>query len=184
MEKKYINQYEKKEDHVLLHIFGLKYEATIVLEKEDHEVISKVNWGVMAVGRDGNKKLIPYTVVNRVSIPLGRWLLNVHQAGMRVEHRDRNNHNFLRNNLYVTGKRGYKQQFSISHDSSVCGVFEVKQKDGKSTGYKVQYVDLDTNTKKWMCFSAKKCNGLENARKQAIQFRLSLVKNSEDHLAS
>jgi hypothetical protein len=184
MEKKYMNQYEVKENHVLLHIFGLKYEATVILEKDDYEAVSRVNWGVMSVGREGNKKLIPYTVINRTSIPLGRWLLNVHQAGMRVEHHDRNNHNFLRSNVYVTGKRDYKQQLSISQEGSVCGVFEVKQKDGKSTGYKVQYVDAETNTKKWMCFSAKKCNGLENARKQAIQFRLSLVQKSSKELAS
>jgi len=184
MEKKYMNQYEIKDDCVLLHIFGGKHEATIKIEKEDYEVISRVNWGVMAVGRDGNKKLIPYTIINRASIPLGRWLLDVHQAGMRVEHRDRNNHNFLRSNLYVTGKRDYKQQSSISQGGSVCGVFEVRQKDGKHTGFKVQYVDPETNKKRWMCFSARKLNGLENARQQANQFRMSLFQDSVNEMAS
>lgn len=183
MEKKYVNEYVTKKDHVLLYIYGLKHEATILLEKEDYDTVSKVHWGLMAVGREANKKIIPYTTIDRTSIPLGRWLLNVNESGKRVEHKDRNNHNFLRNNVYVTGKRDYKQQVSKHGDDLICGVFEIKQKSGKVTGYKVQFNNLETNKKDWSSFNAREYKGLEKAKEQAVIFKLSLISSGIKEIA-
>ncbi|PLS19377.1 hypothetical protein CVD28_02885 [Bacillus sp. M6-12] len=178
MEKKYLNKFVVMKDHVLLYIYGLKHEATIVLEKEDYENVSKVHWGLMAVGREGNKKIIPYTTIDRTSIPLGRWLLNVQETGKRVEHRDRNNHNFLRNNIYVAGKRDYKQQISKHGEDLICGIYEIKQKSGKVTGFKVQFTNSESNKKEWISFNAREFKGLDNAKEEAIRFKLSLIEDN------
>lgn len=179
MQKKYINEYVKKEDHVLLYIYGLKYEAIITLELEDYDKVSKVHWGLMAVGKEGSKKIIPFTTINRTSISLGRWLLNVHDSNKRVEHKDRNNHNFLRNNIYIAGKNDYKQQVSKHSDDTICGIYEVNH-NGNVTGYKVQIRNPETNKKKWVTFSAKAFKGLNNAKLEAIQFKMSLVNRFEE----
>jgi hypothetical protein len=183
MEKKYMNEYVVKENHVQLYIYGLKHEATILLEQKDFEVVSRVHWGLMAVGREGNKKIIPYTTINRTSIPLGRWLLNVNEAGKRVEHRDRNNHNFLRNNIYVAGKHDYKQQISKHGEDLICGVYEIKQKSGKVTGYKVQINNPDTDKKDWISFNAREFKGLERAKQEAIRFKMSLIDSNMEAIA-
>lgn len=178
MERKYVNEYAFMEDHVLLTIYGLKHEAKLRIEKSDYEAVSSLHWGLMAVGRDGNKKIVPYTTLDRTSIPLGRWLLSVNDSGKRVEHRDRNNHNFMRNNLYIAGKGDYKQQVSIHEDGLICGVYEIKQKSGKVTGYKVQYTNIETAKKEWATFNARAFKGLEQAKQEAIRFKLSLIENN------
>lgn len=183
MAEKYLNQYEVREDCVILHISGLKHEASIIIEKDDFETIAKVHWGLMAVGRNPNKKIIPYTIVNRRSIPLGRWLLDVHHSEKRVEHIDRNNHNFLRKNLYVTGKFDYRMRFSIKEEGKICGVFEIKRKDGRIDGYKVEYKDPETRQKRFKCFTAHQYNGLDKAKQQAFQFRMKLLFQKEKHIA-
>jgi hypothetical protein len=183
VEKKYVNEYVFKEDHVLLTIYGLKHEATLILEKEDYDTVSTMHWGLMAVGRVGNKKIIPYTTIDRTSIPLGRWLLNVNEAGKRVEHRDRNNHNFLRSNLYVGGKHDYKQQVSKHNVDSICGIYEIKQKSGKVTGYKVQITNPNSIKKDWITFNSRALKGLKNAKEEAIRFKLSLIDNTIQAIA-
>lgn len=183
MAEKYLNQYEVKVDCAILHISGLKHEASLILDKDDYETVSKVHWGLMAVGRDPNKKVVPYTIVNRHSVPLGRWLLNVYHSEKRVEHIDRNNHNFLRKNLYVAGKFDYRRRFSLKEQGRICGVYEIKRKDGRIDGYKVEYKDSETNQKRFMCFTARHCNGLEKARKEAYQFRMRLLFQNEMHIA-
>jgi hypothetical protein len=180
---RYENHYEEKEDFILLHIYGLKYDATILLEKEDYPHVSTVHWGLMAVGKKGNQKIIPYTVIHRVSTPLGRWLLNVTDADAKVEHKDRNNHNFLRNNIYVVSKTEYRQRFSRTDKHEVCGVCAVRQKKGNITGYKVEYKIPETNEKKWRYFSKRQYNGLENAKKEAIAFRLQLLNGDMQRVA-
>lgn len=177
MERKYVNEYVFMEDHVLLTIYGLKHEAKLKIEKSDFDAVSSLHWGLMAVGREGNKKIIPYTTIDRTSIPLGRWLLSVNNSGKRVEHRDRNNHNFMRDNLYVAGKGDYKQQVSKHEEGLICGVYEIKQKSGKVTGYKVQYTNVETAKKEWVTFNASAYQGLEEAKNQAVRFKLSLIEN-------
>lgn len=175
MDRKYVNEYVVKEDHVLMYIYGLKHEATIILEKEDYEAVSKVHWGLMAVGKEGYKKIIPYTTIERVSTPLGRWLLNIHESGKRVEHRDRNHHNFLRSNLYVAGKHDYKQKISKNGDGLICGVYEIRRNTGKVTGYRVQYTNPETKKKDWISFTARAFDGLEKAKEEAIRFKMNLI---------
>ncbi|MFC3039768.1 hypothetical protein ACFOGI_05850 [Virgibacillus xinjiangensis] len=178
MAKKYLNQYEMAPDHVLLYISGLKHEATLKIEKDDYESISSKHWGLMAVGKKGNEKIVPYTTVNRASVPLGRWLLDIHHPEKKVEHFDRDNHNFLRENLYVTEKSDYRLRHSLKDDGKICGVFEIKR-NGRVTGYKVEYKEPETAKKKFKCFTASKCNGLTEAKKEAFEFRMDVLKKKE-----
>lgn len=183
MERKYVNEYEFMGDHVQLTIYGLKHEATLKIEKDAYESVKTMHWGLMAVGREGNKKIIPYTTVDRTSIPMGRWLLGVNGTGKRVEHRDRDNHNFLADNLYIAGKCDYKQQVSKNSDDLICGVYEIKQKSGKVTGYRVQFTNPDTEKKDWATFNARAFQGLERAKLEAIKFKQNLIDNNIQAIA-
>lgn len=175
MKKAYQNQYIEMEDHVILYIYGLKHEAKILIEKSDYEAVSKMHWGLMSVGRKGYQKIVPYTTINRTSVPLGRWLLNVTEKGKRVEHIDRNNHNFLRSNLYIVNKQDYKRQVSKNAKDMICGIYEIKQKNGKVTGYKIQYTNPQTQKKEWKTFNANTFKSLEKAKKEAIRFKMNLI---------
>jgi hypothetical protein len=176
--ERYLNCYEVKEDCVLMHISGLKNEATLLIGIADYRLISSVHWGLMSVGKEGFKKLIPYTCVERASIPLGRWLLGVYEKDKRVEHKDRNNLNFLRNNLYCISKNDFKQQISLRGESRVCGIHEVKRKNGNITGYKVEYRPEDELKKRARYFSSFKYHGLNEAKEEAISFKLHMIQSS------
>jgi len=168
------NEYRIIDDSTMeLHVFGGKYEVKVIFDKEDFKTISSVHWGAMGIGRD--KKPYPYTQKNKKSILLPKWLLNVKKnSGLKVEHRDRNQLNCKRDNIYIVHNKSMRNRKALN-DGLYIGVHKVVQHNGNHTGYNVSYVD--TGKKKVKYFSNIEFEGAEAALQAAIKFRDSLMTN-------
>lgn len=170
------NEYRVIDDSTMeLHIFGGKYEVKVIFDKEDFKRISSVHWGAMALGKKTDTKPYPYTTVNRKSILLPKWLLNVDKnMGLKVEHKDRNQLNCKRDNIYIVHRKSIRNKKALN-DELYIGVHKVIQNNGNHTGYRVSYVDGDKKKSKY--FSKFEFEGAEAALQAAIKFRDSLMTN-------
>lgn len=175
MSRLYRNSFQIQQGNVVMRVFGGKHTAEITFDECDNTKISSVKWGLMEVGKDGAKTLTPYTVVNRKSIPLGRWLLGIKDNNKKVEHIDRNNMNFKRDNLHVVDKEGLKNKIPVKGKKEPTGVFLVRQANGNETGYKVE--QKTGGNRKFRYFSKFKYGSMEVALEEARKYREKLLKN-------
>lgn len=164
----YKNEYIMNSEYGILKIFGGKYSAEIKFSKSDFPTLSKVGWGLMSVGKEGYKILIPYTVVNKKSLAMGKYLMGIDNVpNMRVEHKNCDNLDYQRDNIYVIHKSDFKKK-PPRNSTNIKGVYELRQKNGNITGFVVEY-KID-GQRKHKYFSKIKYGNLDNALNEAAKF--------------
>jgi hypothetical protein len=168
----YQNVYDFSTNPVRVHVFGGIYEAELLLDVEDARLFSATRIGLVNVGKVGSKKVYPYIVINRRSVSLVRILLNVSDSSSKVEHRNNNQFDLSRKNLYVVAKNQVKSK-EPKAGRLLFGIEQVKQKNGKITGYK-----LNSPSTGYMHFSAVIYGSLDKALIAAKAARFSLEKES------
>lgn len=174
---KYENGYIIKNNHVELHIFNKEVSVIVVFDKEDYSNLSKYFWCFKYIGRTGHQQICIYTYLMRCQVNLGRFLLDVNDSNVRVEHKNRNCLDFQRNNLYIVHKNQYKHK--IPQKTENFGICHVKRKNGHIVGYRVQYIS-NNGKKKVKYFGIKKYGTLATAEEKAIEFREQIINIKEN----
>lgn len=125
-----MNTYEINNDYVKVNVINTKNEGFFLIDKEDLDVIKKHSWYIK--DSSDNKGYVS-AKINGKTVKLHRYILNVTDRKMIVDHIDRDKMNNRKNNLRIVTStvNNTNASFSKNNTSGRTGVKYVNLK-GKS----------------------------------------------------
>jgi len=149
-------------------IFGNKYNGIVIIDKEDLEKIENTSWYIDN-DNNGYKRIKGWATKER-AVVLSRFILNVTDPDIIVDHEDRDTFNNRKSNFRLVDKltNNLNKKMNKRNTSERTGIHIIKGKGTRSARWcAMTWVDGKTKTK---TFSIKKY-GYNEARNMAIVFR-------------
>ena len=147
-----MNTYIEKENYYEIHITGNKHEGVILIDKDDYDKCKLHSWYI----KDGNPVKYVACKYQNKTIKLHRFLLNVNDKNIIIDHKNRNTFDNRKNNLRLTNHLENNKNCSMSKNntSGRTGVYYSKGKGNRSPSFKCQATN--NNKKVSKSFSIKK----------------------------
>lgn len=131
-----MNTYIEKENYYEIHITGNKHDGIILIDKEDYDRCKERSWYI----KDGNPVKYVACKYKGKTTKLHRYLLNVTDSKVIVDHIDRDTFNNRRNNLRETDSTTNNKNCSMSKNntSGRTGVYYTESRGTRSDCFKAQ----------------------------------------------
>lgn len=172
---KNVNGYICKGDYYELHITDLASNDKIFMISASQYVnCRKYFWISNKIGRVDNQQEQVYTYIKRKKMYLNRLITGItEQKDKKVIFKNRDCFDYRDENLYVTSKNGkYFKDKPVKGKELPSGIFLIKHKDNKETGYKVK-----NNKGKETCFGIREFKTLDICLQEAKKYLDSLKFN-------
>jgi len=156
---------------MILQIRGNKIDGDILFSKVDYDKIKIHQWYIKDKAKENHRNYVAAKIDNK-TIKLHRYILDVYDRSIIVDHDNRDTFDNTRENLNkVTSKENnLNTKMRSTNTSGRTGVYYHKEQGTRAAKWVGQYVDID-GKKHSKSFSVKKY-GNDEAFKLAEEFRL------------